>query len=68
MFSSENDERLQEGKSMCVCKRNMTDRSSIRMGWDHMVSEMSAESSKIQFRGHRKKTEKGDWEGVSTGV
>jgi hypothetical protein len=28
---------------MCVCKRNMTTRSSIRMGWDHMVSEASVE-------------------------
>jgi hypothetical protein len=34
MFS-ENDERLQEGKYICVCKRRRTVRSSIRMGLDH---------------------------------
>ena len=28
---------------MCVCKRSSTARSSIRLGWDHMVSEASAE-------------------------
>ena len=28
---------------MCVCKRSRTVRSSIRMGWDHMVSEVSVE-------------------------
>ena len=57
---------------MCVCKRNRTSRSSIRMGWDHMVSETSAErfvfrartgplcpseSSKMQLCGHRDKAE-----------
>ena len=57
---------------MCVCKRNRTVRSSIRMGWDHMVSEASAErfvfrarvgplctseSSKMQLCGHREKAE-----------
>jgi hypothetical protein len=68
---------------MCVCKRSMTFRSSIRMGWDHMVSEASAErfvfraragplcppeSSKMQLCGHRKKEEKGDWDGVCSCV
>ncbi len=58
---------------MCVCKRSRTTRSSIRMGWDHMVSEASAErfvfraragplcpaeSSKMQLCGQRKKEEK----------
>jgi hypothetical protein len=58
-------------------------RSSIRMGWDHMVSEASAErfvfraragplspaeSSKMQLCGHRKKSEKADWDGVCSGV
>ena len=28
---------------MCCCKRSRTARSSIRMGWYHMVSEASAE-------------------------
>ncbi len=28
---------------MCVGKRNRTDRSSIRMGWDNMVSGTSGE-------------------------
>ena len=28
---------------MCVCKRSRTDRSSIRMGWDYMVTEDTAE-------------------------
>ena len=60
---------------MCVCKRSRTARSSIRMGWDHMVSEASAErfvfraragplcpaeSSKMQLCGHHKKAEKAD--------
>ena len=31
------------GKCMCVCKRTRTARSSIRMGWDNMVSEATAE-------------------------
>ena len=68
---------------MCVCKRSRTARSSIRMGWDHMVSEASAErfvfgdragplcpaeSSKMQLCGHRKKEEKDDWDGVCSGV
>jgi hypothetical protein len=53
------------------------------MGWDHMVSETSAErfvfrdrsgplcpveSSKMQLCGHRKKTEKVDSDGVCSGV
>ena len=53
------------------------------MGWDHMVSEASAErfvfraragplcpaeSSKMQLCGHRKKEEKDDWDGVCSGV
>ena len=37
-----NDERY-GGKCICVCKRNRTTRSSIRMGWDHMVSEDGSE-------------------------
>ena len=68
---------------MCVCKRSMTVRSSIRMGLDHMVSEASAgrfvfrdrsgplgpaESSKMQLCGHRQKTEKADSDGVCSGV
>jgi hypothetical protein len=68
---------------MCVCKRSRTVRSSIRMGWDHMVSEASperfvfrartgplcpAESSKIQLCGHRQKTEKDNGDGVCSGV
>ena len=68
---------------MCVCKRSMTFRSSIRMGWDHVVSEASVErfvfraragplcppeSSKMQLCGHRKKVEKGDWDGVCSCV
>jgi hypothetical protein len=85
-YRSENTERLQEGKCMCVCKRisfSRTVRSSIRMGWDNMVSETSterfvfrtragplcpAESSKMQLCGHRKKAEKTDWDGVCSGV
>ena len=58
------------GTCMCVCKRSRTDRSSIRMGWDHMVSEASAERfvfraragplcssecSKMHLCGHREK-------------
>ena len=58
-----------EGKRMCVCKRI---RSSMRMGWYHMVSETSterlvfraragplcpAESSKMQLCGHHEKAE-----------
>ena len=57
---------------MCVCKRSMTGRSSIRMGWDHMFSEASperfvfrarggplcpSESLKMQLCGHREKAE-----------
>ena len=53
------------------------------MGWDHMVSEASAErfvfrtragplcpaeSSKLQLCGHRKKAEKADWDSVCSGV
>jgi hypothetical protein len=53
------------------------------MGWDYMVSEASAErfvfraragplcpaeSSKMQLCGHRKKSEKADWDGVCSGV
>ena len=68
---------------MCVCKRSRTARSSIRMGWDYMVSEASAErfvfraragplcpveSSKMQLCGHRKKAEKADWDSVWSGV
>ncbi len=68
---------------MCVCKRNMTARSSIRMGWDHMVSEFSAErfvfrarvgplcpgeSSKMQLCGHRQEEDKDDSDGVCSGV
>ena len=59
---------------MCVCKRNRTDRNSMRMGWDHMVSEASAErlcpseSSKMQLCGHRQKAEKTDWDGVCSCV
>ena len=68
---------------MCVCKRNMTVRSSIRMGWDHIVSEASVErfvfrartgplcpteSSKMQLCGHDKKAEKADSDGVCSGV
>ncbi len=64
---------------MCVCKRSRTTRSSIRMGWDHMVSETSTERfvfrtrtgplcpvecSKIQLCGHLKKSEKSDWDGT----
>jgi hypothetical protein len=55
----------------------------MKMGWDHMVSEASAErfvfrartgplcpgeSSKMQLCGHRKKVEKADWDGVCSGV
>ncbi len=55
----------------------------MKMGWDHMVSEASAErfvfraragplcpaeSSKMQLCGHRKKAEKADWDGVCSGV
>ena len=72
-----------EGKCMCACKRSRTARSSMRMGCYHMVSEASterfvfrvragslcpAESSKMQLRGHRKKAEKADWDGVCSGV
>ncbi len=68
---------------MCVCKKSMTTRSSIRMGWDHMVSEVSAErfvfraragplcpaeSSKIRLCGHGKKAEKADSDCVCLGV
>ena len=68
---------------MCVCKRSRTARNSMRMGWDHMVLEASAErfvfrartgplcpaeSSKMQLCGHRKKAEKADWDGVCSGV
>jgi hypothetical protein len=68
---------------MCVCKRRMTVRSSIRMGWDHMVSEFSperfvfrtrvgplspGESSKMKLCGHRQKAEKADSDGVCSGV
>ena len=57
---------------MCVCKRSRTGRNSIKIGWDHMVSEASAERllsrarvgpscppecSKMQLCGHREKTE-----------
>jgi hypothetical protein len=35
--------RRQEGKCMRVCKWIRTARSSIRMRWDHMTSETSAE-------------------------
>jgi hypothetical protein len=56
---------------------------SMRMGWDHMVSEVSterfvfrtrtgplcpAESSKMQLCGNRQKVEKTDWDGVCSGV
>ncbi len=72
-----------EGKCMCSCKRSRAARNSIKMGWDHMVSEASperfvfraragplcsAESSKMQLCGHRKKAEKADWDGVCSGV
>ena len=72
-----------EGKCMCSCKRSRTARSSMKMGWDHMVSEASAErfvfraragplcpaeSSKMQLCGCRKKAEKADWDGVCSGV
>ncbi len=68
-----------EGKWMCDCKRSRTTRSSIRMGWDHMVLEGSGERfvfraregplcppecSKMKLCEHRKKTEKPDWDGV----
>ncbi len=57
---------------MCVCERNRTVRSSIRMGWDHMVSEASSERfvfrartsplcptecSKMNLCGHHEKAE-----------
>jgi hypothetical protein len=57
---------------MYVCKRSRTVRSSIRIDWDHMFSEASAERfvfrtragplcpsecSKMQLCGHREKTE-----------
>ena len=57
---------------MCVCERSRTTRSSIRMGWDHMVSEASterfvcraraaplcpSECSKMHLCGHREKAE-----------
>ena len=35
---------------MCGCKRSSTDRSSIRMGGDHMVSEVSTERFVIRAR------------------
>ena len=35
--------RGKEEKGMCVCKRSRTVRSSIRIGWDHMVSEAITE-------------------------
>ncbi len=72
-----------EEKCMCSFKRRRTARRSMKMGWDHMVSEASAErfvfrvragplcppeSSKMQLCGHRKKTEKADWDGVCSGV
>ena len=65
MFSVRNDERNRR-------KRKRTVRSSIRMGWDHMVSETSperfefrtrvgplcpSESSKMKLYGHREKIE-----------
>jgi hypothetical protein len=61
-----------EGKCMHVCKRIRTARSSIRIDWDHMFSEASAERfvfraragllcpsecSKMQLCGHREKAE-----------
>jgi hypothetical protein len=63
---------LPEGKCIHDCKRSRTDRSSIRIDWDHMFSESSierfvfrartgplcpSECSKIQFCGHHEKTE-----------
>ena len=42
--------RGKEGKDMCVCKRGRTVRSSIRMGWDHMVSEASTERFVFRVR------------------
>ncbi len=32
-----------EGKCICSCKRSRTTRSSMKMGWYHMVSEASTE-------------------------
>jgi hypothetical protein len=76
MFSVGNDERYRR-ESVCVfCKRNRTSRSSIRMGWYHMVSEVSSregplcppECSKIQLYGHHEKTETSDGDGVCSCV
>ncbi len=74
---------MARGRGGSSCKRSRTARSSMKMGWYHMVSEASterfvfrartgplcpAESSKMQLCEHHKKAEKADSDGVYSGV